>query len=118
VLLAVGSWYGLRAQPPTTGPAPEAAPPNPFAGKALMLTVKSDPDWITCIENPSVQHVGGKDFVVGTCFQGGDDDEWRAGLTIWTAMDDISQITEARDVETLKKKMQDTAEEDSKPTRA
>lgn len=117
-LVAVGSWYGLRGQPPTTAPAPLAVPGHTFTGKALMITLKSDPDWCISIENPSITRVGGQDFLVGKCIQAGEDEDWRTGLTVWTAMDDISQIVEARDAEELGKKMGESAEEDSKPTRA
>ncbi len=118
VLVAVGSWYGLHGQPPTTAPAPSAAAGRAFTGKALMLTLKSDPDWCISIEDPSLTHVGGQDFLVGKCIQAGEDEDWRTGLIVWTAMDDISQIVEARDAEELGRKMGETAEEDSKPTRA
>ena len=69
--------------------------------------------------NPTISRSGGREFLVGTCIDDGSDEEdWRAGLTVWTAMDDVSQIIEARDRDELKEKLQESAEEDSKPTRA
>ncbi len=119
VLVAAGSWYGLHGQSPSTGPAPSAVPERPFVGKVLMITLKSDTDSSLTIENPTIARAGGREFLVGTCINdGGEDEDWRAGLTVWTAMDDISQIIEARDRAELKEKIQESAEENPKPTRA
>jgi hypothetical protein len=119
VLVAMGSWYGLRAQPTTTAPAPAAVPERAFTGKVLMITLKSDSDWSLTIENPTLARSGGREFLVGACINDGSDEEdWRAGLTVWTAMDDVSQIIEARDRDELKEKLQESAEQAGKPTRA
>ncbi len=119
LLAAGGSLYALRGQQPASRPA--AAPPErAFTGKVLVIHLKSDSEATLTIENPAVSRLGDRAFLVGLCIGGGDEDEedWRDGLTVWTAMDDISQIVELRDRDELKQRMQAAPEKDRRPTRA
>jgi hypothetical protein len=119
VLAVAGTLYGLRGQP-AASVAPNTAPSErAFAGKVLVITLKSDPESTLTIENPSFARSGGRDFLIGTCLDdGGSDADWREGLTVWTAMDDVSQIVELRDREELKKHIQGEPDAESRPTRA
>jgi hypothetical protein len=69
------------------------APADEFQGKYLMIVKKSDPDYSINLEKARVRTLGDSRFLVGV---GADDaiaDNWQAGLTIWIALDDISEIT-------------------------
>lgn len=119
MLVALGSWYGLHGQSTVATPTTKPAPAPAFTGRVLMLTLQSDPDYTVCIENPVMRRLGGRNFIVGTCIDtSAEDHDWRAGLLIWTAMDDISQLVEARDAAELREKLEETTEAEDKPTRA
>jgi hypothetical protein len=115
-VLVIGcSLYALRDPSGPSGP-PEAAPPDrAFAGKILVVNLKSDTQTSTVVENPAIRRSGGREFLVGTCVDSGDKDEWREGLTVWTAMDDISQIVEVRDRGDLKKRLEAEPEDSAPP---
>jgi len=118
VLLAGCSFYALKGQPPATRPSSATPPEHAFTGKILVVNLKSDPDTTLIIENPTISPKGGRDFLVGIGIDDGDEEEWRGGLTVWTAMDDISQIVEVRDLEDLKRRMEDSEDDEKKPARA
>lgn len=100
VLVAGYGLYTIKAQSPPSAPAP--APEKVFSGRVLVIYPKSDPETGVTIENAAIRRLGGREFLVGICVDTGDEEEWRDGLPVWTAMDDISQIVEAPSSDDLK----------------
>ncbi len=118
VIVAGCSLSALKGEPPTAGSPPPAAPERAFAGKILVIHLKSDPEATLTIEDPAISRLGDRGFLVGVCVDHGDEEEWRGGLTVWTAVDDISQIVEVRDRDELKKRLQEAPEKEHRPTKA
>jgi hypothetical protein len=85
-------------------PVGNGAPSTPFAGRALIVSLKSDDEWGAFLQNPEVKRIGDKSFLVG---KGIDDptetgESWQAGRTVWIAVDDVSTIVEFDSAEQLK----------------
>jgi hypothetical protein len=109
VVVLIGGGY-LASQ--TGGPAtrPESGEAHSghrdFTGKILILTTRSEPEVSTIIEQPSRRQIGGQEFLVGTVVDSDEPEEWRVGLTVWTALDDISQIIEVSDRQELRERLE------------
>ena len=108
---AVALWLTVSlatAQAPQAAAVKAVAPDKlPFAGKVLVIAFKSDPETSATLEKFELKRVGNQMFVVG---QGVDDDSpdnWTKGRTVWVPMDDIAQLVEFPDVQTLKKALGD-----------
>ena len=90
----LGGWAARGQGPP---PAPEA-----FQGKYLLVYKKSDPSYSITLAKVEVQKLGDVAFLVGTGADDGNPDNWQAGLTIWVALDDVSEFTVFESLDDLK----------------
>lgn len=92
-------------QPHLLQAAPRSAGGEVFAGRAVAITLKSDPEYGIYLEQPLVQRLGQNSFLVGTGLDSGIG-EWTAGRRLWVAVDDISEIIEFKDVEELRETLE------------
>lgn len=83
-----GSLVGGRA-----GAQGEDAPADAFRGKFLSVLKKSDPSYSISLEAVQIRPVGSVGFLVGVGADDGVPDNWQIGLTVWIALDDVSEIT-------------------------
>ena len=73
---------------------------EPFKGRFVKFTVRP-PARGGLLENPTVRHLGGREFVVGPLADRGVDDP-RAGMTYWFPVSDIQMIFEFDSIEKAK----------------
>lgn len=69
-------------------PRPEST--GSFAGKAVQVTTKSDPNYTELLVDVEVKTLGDVKFLVGTSRETGG---YKNGLTVWIALADVSNIT-------------------------
>jgi hypothetical protein len=80
-------------------------------GKALAVTIKSDPTYGIYLSDARVIELGGRSFLVGQGLDSGAG-EWTAGRRMWVSIDDISEIIEFETAEELRKTLEP---EDDRP---
>jgi hypothetical protein len=80
-------------------PKPALAPDEPFAGKVLMVYGR-EPAKGALLEKVKVKQLGNKSFLVGKTVDrtGNGESRW-AGLTMWTAIDEVTDIYEFTSVD-------------------
>lgn len=86
--------------PPLAAQAPKGK--GGFAGKILVVGLQSSPSMGVTLKEARAERVGGREFLVGTAIDTGDNAEWRAGRAVWIALDDVLQIVEFDSLEQLK----------------
>lgn len=73
---------------------------SPFAGKIVVVYLKSDPKAGAVLERVEVVSLGDRAFLVGSGVDLGDP-AW-AGLVQWIPVDDIGRIREFKDINELR----------------
>jgi hypothetical protein len=109
---ALALWLAVSL---ATAQAPKGAAPAqadvlakpPFAGKVLVIAFKSDPETSATLEKFELKQVGNQMFVVGQGVEDDSPDNWTKGRTVWVPVDDIAQLVEFPDLQTLKKALGD-----------
>lgn len=108
LILAAAWLYGDDGgQPGAAAPKPTrpAASVAGLQGRALAITIKSDPTYGIYLEDARIVELGGRPFLVGLGVDSGAG-EWTAGRRSWVAVDDISEIVEFDSVEELRKTLE------------
>jgi hypothetical protein len=93
---------GLATTGPTLGADPDKAREDVFAGKIVVLSLKSTDKYGATLEKVQVKNLGGKAFLVGTGVDTGQPGNWVVGRTVWIPLEDIVQIVEFTNLEQLK----------------
>jgi|SRR5580704_11018654 hypothetical protein len=91
--LALVFCLSLRADPPQSAVPAD----DPFAGKILVLSGRSNTTYEATLEEVHLKRVGDQMFLVGKGFAADDGKGWYNGRTIWVPLNDLSHITEFDD---------------------
>ena len=70
---------------------------SPFDGRVIAVSSKVGHGWT--LQDPSVQRLDERSFIVGTYVVGRGDDGWGKDRRIWIALDEVIQIVEYASVD-------------------
>lgn len=95
----------LSAQPPAPPGGAAMTAAADLLGKAVAITLKSDPTYGVYLRDTQITELGGTAFLVGVGVDSGAG-EWTAGRRSWIAVDDISEIIEFESEDDLRKTLE------------
>jgi hypothetical protein len=103
VALSLGCWL---ATTPGDSQGDSASAVSPFKGRVIAVGVtgvKADSEHEAVLDNPRVERLGDRFFLVGTGVDYGNADDWATGHLAWIAGDEVVGILEFANVEEYKK---------------
>jgi hypothetical protein len=74
----------------------------PFKFPVVVVSSKSDSETAAFLQDPTIQKIGDRSFLVGMSVYGGDAADWQKGHKTWVALDDIAMIVEYESADALK----------------